>query len=263
MDRAAGAAGILRAFEARLPPLLAAHPAASIGSGFGGPVDAARGRTVKSHQVSGWEDFPLVEWFRERFGLPAALGNDSDLAGWAEAVHGGGRGVSPVFYMNIGTGIGGAFVVDGKLYEGQGLGAAEIGHLRLRSAAPGQPWRTLEDLAAGPALDRQAQELGRTDAAGLANGVRAGDAACRAAWTEAVELWAVALANAAALLCPRRIVLGGGVANQGDTLLDPLRVAFRRQCFAPFQHAVEIVPAELGEEMVVHGAVMRAAAVGV
>ncbi len=260
VERGAGAEGILRTFAAALPEFLARHPVQSIGVGFGGPVDAARGRAVCSHQVEGWRDFPLAAWFSERFGLPTVVGNDSDLAGWAEAVHGGGRGASPTLYMNIGTGIGGALVLNGELYQGQGLGAAELGHLRMRPGEPGQPWRTLEECAAGPALDRRAREIGRADGAALAAGAREGDAECGAAWAEAVELWALALANAAALVCPRRIVVGGGVALQGETLFGPLRVAFRRQAFAPFAAAIEIVPAQLGEDMVLHGAAMLAAA---
>ena len=101
-----------------------------IGIGFGGPVDSVHGRVITSHQIDGWRDFPLTEWMAARFGRPAILANDSDCAGLAEAVYGAGRGAANVFYSNVGSGIGGAFIIRGQLYTGGSGIASEIGHLR-------------------------------------------------------------------------------------------------------------------------------------
>ena len=84
-----------------------------VGIGFGGPVEPSTGRVVQSHQVDGWDDFPLTDWLRAELDVPAILGNDSDLAGLAEAHFGAGSGRNRVVYMNIGSGIGGAIVIDG------------------------------------------------------------------------------------------------------------------------------------------------------
>ena len=111
-------------------PLVARHQVQAIGIGFGGPVDMAAGRVVKSHHVAGWEAFPLAAWCRETFGISASLGNDSDLAGLGEARFGAGRGRRVVFYTNVGSGIGGALVVNQRVYVGCAGIASEIGHLR-------------------------------------------------------------------------------------------------------------------------------------
>jgi glucokinase len=230
-----------------------------IGIGFGGPVDSKTGRTIMSHQIDGWEDYPIVEWLQFTFNTKVALGNDSDLAGWAEAKLGAGLGAETVVYSNIGSGIGGAFIRNGELYTGQGIGAAEIGHLRMIASGPGESWRTLEDLASGWALDRVAQSLlndKNATAMDLSAAAKAGDQQARLAWADAVEWWGVAFANVATLLCPDRFVVGGGVALQGDFLLTPLREVFRRNIFPPFADRCFLALAELGETMVVQGALL-------
>lgn len=232
-----------------------------IGVGFGGPVDSNAGRTIKSHQIDGWEDYPIVEWLSGAFNKPVVLGNDSDLAGLAEATFGAGRGAESVVYSNIGSGIGGAFVRRGELYTGQGMGSMEIGHLRMTPSESGSPWLTLEDLASGWALDRIAQTIfndKNATAAQVAAAAKRGDRQAVKAWSDAIEWWGVAFANVATLLCPNRIIVGGGVALQGDFLLNPLNEVFRRNVFQPFADRCRLVLAELGEEMVVHGALLLA-----
>ena len=122
-----GAGGILRQIEHIGRELIDRHRPTAIGIGFGGPVDAEAGRTIVSHQVEGWTDFGLADWCLETFGLPAALSNDADAAGLAEALFGAGAGHRVVFYITVGSGIGGDLVIDGRVYSGgQGI-ASEIG----------------------------------------------------------------------------------------------------------------------------------------
>jgi glucokinase len=234
----------------------------AIGVGFGGPVDSTNGRTIKSHQIDGWEDFELASWFESVFGLRTRLGNDSDLAGLAEATLGAGRGAETVVYSNIGSGIGGAFVRNGELYTGQGIGSMEIGHLRMIASDPGRPWLTLEGLSSGWAMNRIAQTVLNDKSAtvqDLAAAAKAGEHQAILAWSDAVEWWGAAFANVATLLCPDRFVVGGGVALQGDFLLTPLREVFRSNIFPPFADRCQLVLAELGESMVVQGALLLAA----
>ena len=101
--------GIRRQIDQAGRRLIAGHSVRAIGIGFGGPVDAAPGRTMKSHQIEGWHDFPLVDWCRQTLALPAAIANDADAAGLAEARFGAGRGQRIVFYITVGSGIGGAW----------------------------------------------------------------------------------------------------------------------------------------------------------
>lgn len=156
IDPAQGPAGILDQIIDAASPLIKRHGVRGAGFGFGGPIDAQAGRIVKSHQVAGWDDFPLADWCREKLGIPAVLINDSDAAGLAEARFGAGRGQRVVFYSNVGSGIGGALVINGQLFTGGSGIASEIGHLRPGLAADG-PDQTVEALASGWAISAAAQ----------------------------------------------------------------------------------------------------------
>src|SRR5947209_5704608 len=151
VDVVAGADGIRRQISAAVPELLARSgidraQVKGVGIGFGGPVDDATRTVIKSHQIAGWDGFPLADWIADITGLPAVLGNDADVAGLAEALFGAGKGLSPIFYITIGSGIGGGFIINGEIYRGVGRGAAEIGHLRIPYHGYEQP---LEQLASG------------------------------------------------------------------------------------------------------------------
>jgi len=156
IDPAKGPSGILDQIFDAASPLIRCHQVRGIGFGFGGPIDAEAGRIVKSHQVAGWDDFPLADWCREKLGVPAVLINDSDAAGLAEAHFGAGRGQRIVFYSNVGSGIGGALVIDGRLHTGGAGIASEIGHLRPGLTAD-SPDQTVESLASGWAIAATAQ----------------------------------------------------------------------------------------------------------
>src|SRR5262245_29752426 len=112
VDVAAGAEGIRRQILAAVPDLLMQAKVdraqiRGVGIGFGGPVDDATRTIIKSHQIQGWDGFPLADWITERLGWPAALGNDADVAGLAEALLGDGKNLSLIFYIPVGSGVGG------------------------------------------------------------------------------------------------------------------------------------------------------------
>jgi glucokinase len=204
------------------------------------------------------------------------------MAGLAEALFGAGKGLSPIFYITIGSGIGGGLIIDGEIYRGCGRGAAEIGHLKIildshheafhRCAEP------LEALASGWAIEKRARVLSRnperTDqellrlagwqidgitARHVAEAAEQGDDFCLWILEEAWSYLANAICHVITLLCPRRIVLGGGVSLMGERLLfAPLRAMVAQRVFKPFAGCYDIVPAALGEEVVVHGALALA-----
>src|SRR5437588_2411013 len=165
VDVAAGPEGIRRQIVAAVPELLARSGVdhshiGGVGIGFGGPVDDATHTIIKSHQIEGWDNFPLAGWVTDLLGLPAVLGNDSDVAGLAEALFGAGKGLSPIFYMNIGSGIGGALIINREIYRGCGRGAAEIGHIQVRQERHQEPcWVPIEELAPGWAIQEQARAM--------------------------------------------------------------------------------------------------------
>ncbi|MDR3638097.1 MAG: ROK family protein [Isosphaeraceae bacterium] len=285
---AEGARGILEQMAQAIGTLLARTSAGrgeirAVGVGFGGPVDSARGVVTKSHQIEGWEDFSLVNWFEEHTGAPAvSLHNDADTAGLAEARFGAGVGRSPVLYVTIGSGIGGGLIIDGKIYRGAGAGALEIGHLWVvdRSNCDLDVIR-LEDLASGWAIDRAARSYAqrmlsdgpsdwpplalaggdpwRIDARHLAEAARDGDRESNYLLAKAAGAVANALNQAVTLLAPRRIILGGGVSLIGEDLwLGPIRQQLDAQVFPPFRGTFDLVPAALGETVVVQGALALA-----
>jgi len=217
----------------------------AIGVGFGGPVDSATGRVVKSHQVAGWSGFELRRWFEKQFGLPTVLQNDSKCATLAEARVGAGRGQRVVFYTNIGTGIGGGLAVDGQLYNGQ-FGSMEVGHTRLAACTrrpivlrrSSQNYRTLataEELGSGLAIEHGVSSI-----------------------EEATRWYGAAIANAITLLNPDVVVIGGGVSLAGAKFWRPLRQTVRQLVFPPFRDNFKLVPAALGESVVVVGAALLA-----
>ena len=156
VDRTAGASGIRDRIAEVGRDLIAAHGVKAVGIAFGGPIDAVAGRTIRSHQIDGWNDFPIVDWCRQTLGRPVGLANDADTAGMAEARFGAGRGRRVVFYITVGSGIGGAIILDGRIFGGGSGVAGEIGHLRPGLHAD-RPEMTVESIASGWAITAAAQ----------------------------------------------------------------------------------------------------------
>jgi glucokinase len=270
-----GAKGILRQIRETAAPLIAQHGVRALGFGFGGPVDVRAGRVIKSHHVAGWDDFPLVDWCRDELRMPAALANDADMAGLGEARFGAGRGCRVVFYTNVGSGIGGALVIGGRVYAGSTGIASEIGHVRVgpQGENPHQivelsasGWAIAEAARADSHLAAKLQQEHNCTAQGVtckmvALAAAAGDASALAIFRRAVQVYGWAIAQMITLLSPEVVAIGGGVPMAGDALfLDPLRAEVERYAFPPLRGSYRIAPAELGEEVVVFGALALARA---
>jgi glucokinase len=283
VDVAAGGDGIRTQIVAAVPELLVSAGVKrgelrSVGVGFGGPVDDATRSVIKSHQIAGWDGFPLADWLGEALGLPAVLGNDADVAGLAEALFGAGKGRSPILYMTIGSGIGGGLIVHGQIMRGTGRGAAEIGHLKVRDPRTSDGrLETLENIASGWAIGRYARECVAADrTAGAVLVARAGSETNISALTvgelvtvgdplsvrvlgTALDALADAICAAIVLVCPRRVVIGGGVSLIGEPhFFAPLRKRIAERVFLPFAGLTDVVPAALGEAVVIHGALALA-----
>jgi glucokinase len=278
VNPAEGGGGIRKQIVAAVPELLAQANTdrgslRGVGIGFGGPTDDTTRTVVKSHHIHGWDGFPLADWVSDLVGVPAVLCNDADVAGLAEAQFGAGKGMSPIFYMTIGSGIGGGLIIDGQIYRGVGRGAAEVGHLR-----PVYPYKgngeILEYWASGWGIGQRAIEEGGPGASAdvvrasgggsitgkaVAEAAGRGDAFASRILDEAVQALAEGICSVIKLLCPRRVIIGGGVSLIGEELLfRPLRKYADERGFAAFSGLTDIVPAALGEEVVVHGALALA-----
>ena len=239
-----------------------------IGIGYGGPVDSARGVTLKSFQIDGWTDFPLKDWAEDRWGKPVIVENDASTAGLAEAIHGSGRGSSRLFYITAGSGVGGGWIVDGRIDHGQGLGAAEIGHMWVPDPRTGQ-LTELEQICSGWAIGQRARQAAansaslmgelagsseKIDAKIVYSAAEQGDEAALCILQETCVTLGAAIANVVALLHPERIILGGGVSLMGPVFWELLQKEFRARAMPIFVSQVELVQARLREDVVIIGA---------
>lgn len=282
VDVGQGGEGI-RAWLAREIPvfLRAEEPAlgrvAAIGCGFGGPLDTAAGRVMRSIQIEGWQDFPIRAWFEESFGLPATVDNDSNAAAWGEYKRGFGRGCRHFFYTNIGSGVGGGFILNGELFDGQGFGAGEIGHTYTAdwtADAPGAVAK-VENLCSGWAIEsrlrtpgyipedsalyaRFGHDLSAVTTRDLGEAARAGDGFAVDEIGRVARSFGLALASVLCLTGVERIAIGGGVAKLGEVLLDPIRDAVREFEFVSNAGRYAVSACELGDEIVLVGAILRA-----
>ena len=277
VDPGVGADGIRGVLRDLVPSLLAeagktTADVAGIGIGFGGPVDSKRGITLVSHQIEGWDSFPLKEWAEECWSIPTKVQNDANLAGYAEAIAGAGRGCDRIFYMTIGSGIGGGLIDRGIIDEGQGLGAAEIGHTWLPDPVTGKPEK-LELLCSGWSIGRRARQRALDGRSSLLNDLvdgdiekisakivyeaaESGDSLALAILNETCETLGLAIANVIALLHPEKVIIGGGVSLMGNLFWDRLRDAVARRVFGPFRDSWCIAKASLGEDVVVVGGIL-------
>ena len=277
--KGADADTILGWLEEILPSLLADSDARAVGVGFGGPVDSKQGTVVTSHQVAGWDGVNLRAWFHERSGgLPVAVANDANAAGWAEFRRGAGKGTRSFIYSNIGSGIGGAIVVNGQLHDGQGQGAAEFGHTMAPDFSADTPnaLDRLENLCSGWAIETRLHALEYVDPAlplgqlcgGDASQLTCKDLGAAAQADDPIALAEVqrvgrtigfAVANAITLLAPEVVAIGGGVSLIGEPLFRPMREAVNEFVFPPYRKTYRIEQAALGEQVVLAGALLLAA----
>lgn len=215
------------------------------GVGFGGPVDFASQRVTLSTHVGGWQDFPLVEYLRDLLGVDVVMDNDANAGALGEAVHGSGQGCRPLFYMTLSTGIGGGIVTDSGIYRGADSYAGEIGHLTIRPDGP-------ECLCgARGCFERMCCGLWLERDRGLPAKELVNDPAFVGQYV--VDL-ALGLKAAIMLLNPARIVVGGGIAKAGEKLFGPLRAELRGQITAWSRARIDVVPAALGDDSVLYGA---------
>ena len=227
--------------------LAANHRVEGVGVGAAGFVDVSRATVLFAPNLS-WRDEPLKAELERRTDLPVVIENDANAAAWGEFAFGAAADADDLLLVTVGTGVGGGIVLDGRLHRGTFGIAAEIGHLRV--VPNGRPcpcgnrgcW---EQYASGSALVSDARAAARDDAAASDLVARAGgdpDAITGPMITEAAQqgdAFAVGrlaelgrwlgegIASLAAVLDPGVVVIGGGVSEAGDLLLEPIREHYR------------------------------------
>ena len=233
-----------------------------IGLGTPGIVDAT-GRIVLggAENIKGWENLPLANRLELATGLPTRLANDANLMGLGETMYGAGRGATDVLFLTVGTGIGGAVIIDGKLFTGFGGRGTELGHVPLiangEACACGSVG-CLEHYASTTALVRRftqrSTETGRTYAGEEINGelivrlYKAGDALATECLDEHCDYLGHGIAGFINIFSPQRVVIGGGLSEAGSFYIDKLRERAQRYAIADCALNTEIMAAELGNK---------------
>ena len=237
----------------RSSPIPLPSSISSIGISCGGPLDSKRGVVMSPPNLPGWDNVPVVDFFRERFGAPVALQNDANACALAEYLYGSGRGVKNLVFMTFGTGLGAGIIIDGKLYSGANDNAGEIGHIRLAPSGPlgYNKEGSAEGFCSGAGIARLAKLKKGLDltAKEIFARVRAGDADCTEVFRESAEKLATILAFTIDILNPEVIALGGVFMRNADLFMPVVEPILEREALAPALKACRIVPAELGENI--------------
>ena len=245
-----------------LEPLMAflnryARMLRGVGVGCPGPLSVREGKMLNPPNLTGWDNFEIVNYIQERTGLRAALTNDASAACLAEARLGAGRGCESVAYVGVSTGIGGGFAIHGKIYDGAHANAAEFWNMIVnedphchKNASPG----SLNEQASGSGLARAATErYGReTTARELFERYNRGDGIAREIVQHAADALGRGIANISCTLDPEVFVIGGSVAayNPGYVKL----ALERARIYAVFPEALLARPAAFGDDAGLIGA---------
>lgn len=244
-----------------------------VGVGAPGPIDVEKGFVYFFPNLPGWKDTPLKSILEKRMRLPATVNNDANAMAYGEYRFGAGRGSNNLVALTLGTGIGGGLVIGGRLFYGVTFSAAEIGHIVINENGPlcacgnhgcvetyvGNGYfvrevrrRLTDHPKSHLVLElRKGKELTPLL---VAQAARRGDALSKKMWRETGEHLGTLLAGIANLLNPEKIILGGGIAQNGDLLFKPVIETLNKKAFPIAAAAVKVVPAKLGTDAGIVGA---------
>lgn len=233
-----------------------------IGIGTPGIVDSTNRIVLGgAENIKGWENLPLADRIEAKTGLPTLLGNDANLMGLGETMHGAGRGATHVVFLTVGTGIGGAVVIDGKLFNGFANRGTELGHVPL--IANGEPCACgsvgcLEHYASTSALVRRFSQ--RIAEAGISypndeiNGelivrlYKQGDKIATESLEEHCDFLGHGIAGFINIFSPQRIVIGGGLSEAGDFYIQKVSEKAFRYSIPDCAVNTQIMAASLGNK---------------
>ncbi len=247
-----------------------------IGFDFPGQVDYKTGVVKLAPNIPGWVNVPIAKMIEDEFHIPTRIDNDVRCAALGELKFGAGKGCENFVCITVGTGIGSGLVINGKLVRGASNAAGEIGHIKLQMkdgpiCGCGDTG-CLEAFASGPAIVAMAQDYikgGKStkfrELAGVDNEItpyivakaaEEGDPVAKRIFEIVGEYIGIGLTSVINLLNPEKVIIGGGVAEAGDLLLEPIRRTIKQRAMVVAGNAVEIVPAQLGNSAGVIGASM-------
>lgn len=244
----------------------------AIGFGFPGQIDYQNGVVRLLPNMPGWVDVPVAKIMQDKFGITTKLDNDVRVATLGELKYGAGKGCENLVCITVGTGIGSGLVFNGKLIRGAKNAAGEIGHIKL-TMGDGPicgcgDYGCFEAYASGPAIVAEAKEYIKGGKSSkfkelateelspyiVAQAALQGDAVAKRIYAKMGEIIGLGLTSVINLLNPEKVIIGGGVADAGDILFNPIRETIAKRAMPIQASAVEIVPAQLGNTAGVIGA---------
>lgn len=261
---------LLEKNDMRLQQILA------IGMGVPGPIASQEGMVIAPPIMPGWDGYPIRQDMEGKWKIPVSLNNDAELGVLGEWAYGAGRGEDHLAFIKVGSGIGAGLLLNGQIYQGATGSAGEIGHLTIDENGPLCDCGStgcLEAVAGGKAIARQAREIiasgKRTllssmgppeelTARDVASAARRGDLPSQQIILRAGSYLGIAIAGMVNIFNPRVVVVGGGVSQIGDLLLQPIRDTVSRRSLAGAAQAVKINTAVLRRRSSIIGAVVQA-----
>ncbi|MEA5619099.1 ROK family protein [Cronbergia sp. UHCC 0137] len=225
----------------------------AIGVGTPGPTDAT-GRIAKvAINLVGWQDIPLADWLESKTNKPTILANDANCAGLGEAWLGAGRNFQNLILLTLGTGVGGAIILDGKLFVGHLGAAGELGLITLNPQGPmcnSGNSGSLEQYTSVTAIRRQTGK----EPAEIGALAQAGNTEALSFWDEYGRYLGIGLTSLIYVLTPQAIVLGGGVSASFEFFLPAMKAEIEQRVLPTSRLDLQILPAQLGNSAGMVGA---------
>lgn len=244
----------------------------AIGIGSPGPLDANKGVIITTPNLP-FKNFNIVSPLKERFNIPVYLDNDANVAAIGEFMFGAGKGAQNMVFFTVSTGVGGGAVLNGKIYRGSTCNALELGHTTVKPNGPRCNCGNvgcLEAVSSGTAIGKRGQEACLTKVETSLKQYEKvtsyevfveaakGDAVAKEIIDDALNYLGIGVANAISTFDPEVVIIGGGVAKAGQVVFDTVREVVDKRCFKVMSENCKILPAGLGADAGVIGAVALA-----
>lgn len=244
-----------------------------VGVGTPGIANSSTGIIEFANNL-GFRDVPMVEYLRETISVPVYIENDANAAAYGEYLAGAAKGAVHAVCITLGTGVGGGIIINGKIYAGFNFAGAELGHMVIEvdgaqctcgrkgcfeaySSATGLVRMTKEAMDADKSskMWEMSKEEGKVSARLAFNAMRAGDSAAAAVVDKYIKYLAAGISNVVNIFQPNILCIGGGVCNEGDALLLPLKALVKEEAYTKHsKHNTHIVIAKLGNDAGIIGA---------
>ena len=247
----------VRALQAQLPQDAAVN---ALGICSPGPIDHFNGMIVDPPNLTGWRNVPFAKMVGEKLGMPVSLEHDAKASALGEYHFGAGRGAQAMCLIIVGTGIGGAYIFNGKLHRGEQDAAGEVGHFTVDMDGPICTCGSngcVESYAGGPAIMNAYMYATRKkveSAEEIVRAARDGDEIAQRVFERAGRALGAGIATIAMTMDISTFVLFGSVVKAGDLLLEPARRAVPRYSHKSISARVKIMPGELGNDAGILGA---------